>query len=86
MPTQVCCSSKDLPVVEEPATEDRPGCLLQVFDPHHDSDDDVEVTMLLLVAMVLLMTMVLLMAMLMMIRMIVLLFASPSPPALPSWR
>jgi len=26
---QVCCSSKDLPVVEEPATEDRPGCLLQ---------------------------------------------------------
>ena len=79
MPGQVCCSSKDLPVVEEPATEDRPGCLLQVFDPHHDGDDDVK-------AMVLLMTMVLLMEMLMMIRMIVLLFASPSPPALPSWR
>ena len=40
---QVCCSNKDLPVVEEPGTaltEDRPGCLLQVFDPHHDNDDD----------------------------------------------
>ena len=40
----MCCSNKDLPVVEEkeePETEDRPGCLLQVFIAiiYHGDDD-----------------------------------------------
>ena len=40
--TKVCCSTKDLPVVEPETdtTEDRPGCLLQVQDGHHDDDND----------------------------------------------